>query len=167
MEETLREATTQEMNALRTAKDAEMEKLSAAVQEKEKALSEMAAETEKQKAEIERLQALNEELKNNAKVAEKTSETAKEIVDDDAKEKTADDTAKDSKPKKEKEKAKGKGKSKVKGKGKGKGKVKESALKEWMESKEVYEKTLYTELLSMNIEALKDVKALSQSDLTV
>merc|ERR1712129_268782 len=112
-------------NALRTAKDAEMEKQSAVVNEKEKALSEMAAETEKQKAEIERLQALNEQLK--------TSETAKEIVDDDAKEKTADDTAKDSKPKKEKEKAKGKGKVKVKGKGKGKGKVKESALKEWME----------------------------------
>merc|ERR1712129_630458 len=133
-------------NALRTAKDAEMEKQSAVVNEKEKALSEMAAETEKQKAEIERLQALNEELK--------TSETAKEIVDakesvdDDAKEKTADDTAKDSKPKKEKEKAKGKGKSKGKGKGKGKGKVKESALKEWMESKEVYEKTLYAELIS-------------------
>merc|ERR1712212_323050 len=74
----------------------------------------------------------------------------------DAKEKEKEETAK---PKK------GKNKSKGKGKGKGKGKaVRESPLKQWMDKNEEFEKTLYSELLLSNVESLKQVKALSQSE---
>merc|ERR1712087_1089796 len=78
--------------------------------------------------------------------------------DGDAKEKEKEETVK---PKKGKNKGKGKGKSKGKGKGKA---VRESPLKQWMDKNEVYEKTLYSELLLSNVESLKQVKALSQSE---
>ena len=60
--------------------------------------------------------------------------------------------------------AKTKTKTKTKKKQKTKAKLKESALKEWMEKNEVFEKTLYGEMLSNDVESLKQLKALSQKD---